>query len=145
MMQAESSSETMASLYQTARRIIASTLIFKCYFSTLFSQEIPWIVDNPNVHCTIGNSAPSVPNMSHINPINTNPIWVRSILILFSHLSLSLPKGLFSAALRKKPVNKILFCHMHATCPSHFIRLDMITLMASGENSKRWRLLLTQY
>ena len=86
-MEAESSSETTVPLYRTARHIIESTLIFKWYFSTLFSQEIPCIVGNPNVHCCIGNSARPVPNLSHINPINTNPIPVRSILIFFSRLS----------------------------------------------------------
>ena len=103
---------------------------------------MPCIVGNPNVHCSIGNSARSVPNLSHINPINTNPISVRSILILFTHLSLSLRSGLFSSAFRTKLVNRIFFCHVRATWPSHFTRLDLVNLMESGEISKRWRPLI---
>jgi hypothetical protein len=59
------------------------------------NQEIPRVLWNPKVHYRIHNSPPPVPILSHINPVHAlHPTSWRSILILSSHLRLSLPSGL---------------------------------------------------
>jgi hypothetical protein len=67
------------------------SLSWKAY-SYLSSQEIPWLLWNPNVHYYIHASLPMVQIMSHTNPVyspySTSSIY---ILIVFSNLHLGLP------------------------------------------------------
>ena len=86
------------------------------------SQEIPRSLWNPNVHFHIQKCPPTVPIPSQLfQSIPPHPTSWRSILILSSHLRLSLPSGLFpSGFLTKNPVYTFLLPH---TCymprPSH--------------------------
>jgi hypothetical protein len=59
------------------------------------TQELPGILWNPKVHCRVQKSPPLVPILSPINPIHTISPYLRSILILSTHLRLGLPSGLF--------------------------------------------------
>jgi hypothetical protein len=59
------------------------------------TQELPSILWNPQVHCSVQKSPPPVPILSHINPIHTIPSYLRSTLILSTHIRLGLPRGLF--------------------------------------------------
>jgi hypothetical protein len=60
------------------------------------SQEIPRILYNPNVHYRIHKCSPPVSILSQLNPVHTpQPTYLRSILILSTHLHLGLPSGLF--------------------------------------------------
>jgi hypothetical protein len=59
------------------------------------TQNLPSILWNPKVQYRVHKSPPLFPILSHINPIHTIPSYLRSILILSTHLRLGLPSGLF--------------------------------------------------
>jgi len=61
------------------------------------------------------------------------PVSPRSILILSSHLGVSLPTGLFPSGLTTTLLNAFLFSPRRATCPAHRILHDLITLTIFGE------------
>jgi hypothetical protein len=70
--------------------------------------------------------------VSSIQAIPTHPNSWRSILILFSHLSLGLPRDTFPQVSTSKPC--IASTHpIRATCPAHPILLDLITRTILGE------------
>ena len=56
------------------------------------SQEIPLILQNPKAHYRVYKSQSPVPIRSQIDSVHAplHPTFWRSILILFSHLSLGL-------------------------------------------------------
>jgi len=66
----------------------------------------------------------------------------RSILILFSHLGVCLPSGLFPSGFPTKTLYKSLRSRIRATCPAHLILLDFISRTILNYNvSKRCYLL----
>jgi hypothetical protein len=66
--------------------------------------------------------------MSQINPVNAPHLtsW-RSILISSHHLCLGLPNGLLPSGLPTKILHAPLLFPICATCPTHFILLDLMT------------------
>jgi hypothetical protein len=58
-------------------------------------QELPNILWNPRVHYRVHKSPPLVPILSQINPVHTNPSYLRFTILLPTHLRLVLPSGLF--------------------------------------------------
>jgi hypothetical protein len=97
-------------------------------------QPIGPILWNLTVYCCIYNSPPLFPILSHINLVLFQQIYLRSVLILSSHLRRGLSSGLFpSRFLTKNPVCPSPIPHMcHGPYPSH---LDLITCIAFGEEN----------
>ena len=84
------------------------------------SQEIPCILWNPKVHYRIHKFPPSVPNLSQLDQVHTpHPTSLRSNLILYSHLRLGLPSGLFPSGFPTKIQYAPLPSTMRATCSTH--------------------------
>ena len=97
--------------------------------SSTSSQEIPRILWNANVHYRVHNSPQFVPVLIQINPIHAlySNSW-RSILILSSHLRLSLPCGLSPSGFTTKTLYVCLspLPQIRATFPAHLILVDLI-------------------
>ena len=79
-------------------------------------------------------SSQGISNNPYLDPILVLiPIYLRSILILSSHLRLGLPKGLFPAGFKELLPSSIL-----AIWFAHLNLLDLITLTTLYERCKRW-------
>jgi hypothetical protein len=72
------------------------------------TQELPSISWHPKVQYRIHKSSRLVPILSHINPIHTIPSYLRSILILSTHLRLGLPRGIFPSGLHAPPISSLV-------------------------------------
>ena len=92
----------------------------------LASQEITRILWNPKVHYHIHKCPQPVPILSQLDPGHaSHPTLRRPVLILFSHLQLVLPSGLFPSDFPTKTLYTLF--SIRATCLAHFILLDLIT------------------
>ena len=79
---------------------------------------------------------------SPIQSIYPHPASWRSILILSTHLRLSLPIGLFPSGFLTKNLHTPLSSPIRATCPTHHILLDFVTRTILGEQYKSFSSLL---
>ena len=68
-----------------------------------------------------------------------------SVLILFFHISLGLPSGLFSLHWHTKTLFAPLSAPTHATYPVHLIILDLISWILCGEEYRSWILSLCTF
>ena len=74
---------------------------------------------------------------SPIQSIYPHPTSWRSVLILFTHLRLGLPSGLFPSSFPTKTLYTPLSSPIRATFPAHLILLDFITRTILGEKYKQ--------
>jgi hypothetical protein len=100
------------------------------------SQEISRLLWNPKVHYRVHNSPSLVLILRYSQSAPFNPIFIRSIIILPYHLRLGLPSGLFPSGFPTKILYTFLISPIRATCHTHFILLDLITLRIFGEAYK---------
>ena len=101
------------------------------------SQEIPRISRNPKVHYRTHKPPPTVPILGQPNPVHyPHPTSWRFILILFTHLRLGLPSGLFPPGFPTKTPYTPLSSPIRATCPVYLILLDFITRIILVEQYK---------
>ena len=70
---------------------------------------------------------------SSIQSIPPHPTSWRAISILYSHLRLGLPSGIFPSGSPTKTLYTPLLSSIRATCPAHLILLDFITRTILGE------------
>ena len=87
-------------------------------------------------------------SLSWASPIQStcpHPTSWRSIQILFTHLRLDLPSGLFSSGFPTKTLYTPLSSPIRATCPAHLILLDFITRTILGEEYKTFISSLCNY
>jgi hypothetical protein len=68
-----------------------------------------------------------------IQSMTPNPTSWRSILILFTHLRLTLPSSLFPSGYPVKSIYASLLSPIHATCPAHLKPPDCITRIILGK------------
>jgi len=89
---------------------------------------------NLKVHYLVHKRQPLVPILGQMQPVH--PISLKSILILYSHLSLGLSSGLLPSVFPTKIFYVFFISPISATCLTHHILPDFMTLKIYGEAYK---------
>ena len=102
------------------------------------SQEIPRILWNPKVHYHIHQCPPSVPCLSHLDPVHTpTSHFLKIHLNIISHRRLGLPSGLFLSGFpHQNPVYASPLPHTrYMPRPSHSSRIYHPTILGEQYRS----------
>jgi hypothetical protein len=94
--------------------------------SYLFDQEIPQLLRKPKAHHCVHKSLPLIPVQGQITSFYT--ISFRYILLLSSHLNLSLPRTLFLSNFQTKILYASLNTPTHSTSCGHLTLLHFLYL-----------------
>ena len=95
-------------------------------------QEFPHILCNPMVHYCIQKDSPSVPILSQNNPDHDSPSqFLNTHLILFSHLRLGLPSGIFPSCSPTK--------NLQISCPPFVLHAASISSLFDHPNNIWWK------
>jgi hypothetical protein len=83
-------------------------------------DQTPRLLWNTKFHYRVHKGPPLVPISSQMNPVHIfHPVFLRSLLILFSHLRLDLRSGLFPSGVP----TKILYAFAHLSHACYMLRL----------------------
>ena len=123
-----------AGLYTLTHLLHGDRVLLEKLTGFAANQEIPRILWNPKVHYCTHKRPPPVPILSQLHPVpTTTSHFLKTLLILSSHLRLGLPNGLFPSGFPTKTLCTPLPSSIRATCPAHLILLDFITRTTLGE------------
>jgi len=96
--------------------------------SHLVGKEISRLLWNPKVHWVFTRARHWYQSwVRWVQSVYSHSTSVRSVLILSSHKRLGLPNDLFPSDFPTKIVCAFLIYQLHATCPAHYILIDLNT------------------
>jgi hypothetical protein len=105
-------------------------------WSWLLHKRLPVVQPEGSLQLPQQPSTCTYPEPKQPSPYHAIVISTRSILILTTHLHLSLPSGLFPSGFPTNILYAFIFSPIRATWPAHLILCDMIVLIILGEEYK---------
>jgi hypothetical protein len=74
---------------------------------------------------------PPVPISNQFDPVHTPPYFLNIILILYSHLRLGLPSGLFPSGLTRETCSRL-------SCPQYAVHAPTISFFSMLSPARYW-------